>query len=287
MAMTDGLKLGLYGLHRGSSADPDTLHRRARAAEEAGFESLWVGDHIALPAAPEDGVDPGDQPRLEAVVVLAHLAAVTNRVRLATGVLVLPQRHPVLLAKQLASLDVLSKGRLIVGVGVGHVEAELAALGASLAERGARTDEYLAALRALWDEPTPTFAGRFVSFAGVIERPRPAQQPYPPIVIGGHAPAALRRAALTGNGWYGWELDPDQTARALAGLHEAARRHGRPADLGELEISITLTGAIDVETARRYANLGVHRLILQPPSMDGSAIDDLIATVGETLVGRV
>lgn len=285
--MANGLKLGLYGLHRGSSADPDTLQRRARQAEEAGFESLWVGDHIALPAQPAAGVDPGDQPRLEAVVVLAHLAAVTSRVRLATGVLVLPQRHPVLLAKQLAAVDVLAKGRLIVGIGVGHVEAELRALGASLADRGARTDEYLAALRALWDEPTPDFAGRFTSFAGVIERPRPVQRPHPPIVIGGHSPAAFQRAVRSGNGWYGWDLDLDQTAQALASLRAIADRDGRPAELGELEVSLTLTGAIAAETARRYADLGVHRLILQPHTMDGSAIDELIAIAGDTLIGRI
>ena len=134
------MKLGLYGLHRGSSAEPETLHRRARLAEDAGFESLWVGDHVALPFG---GADPPDEPRLEAVVALSHLAAVTSRVRLAFGLLVLPQRQPVLLAKQVSSIDVLSKGRLIVGIGVGYVEPELRALGASLADRGARTDEYL------------------------------------------------------------------------------------------------------------------------------------------------
>src|SRR6266536_6593473 len=114
--MADGLKLGLYGLHRGGSADPDTLVRRARLAEEAGFESLWVGDHIALPA--DEG---GEQPRLEVVVAVSHLAAVTTRVRLGFGVIVLPQRQPVLLAKQLSSIDILSKGRLTVGIGVGYV----------------------------------------------------------------------------------------------------------------------------------------------------------------------
>src|SRR6266496_3747646 len=131
--MADGLKLGLYGLHRGGSADPDTMVRRARLAEEAGFESLWVGDHIALPSGLGD---PPDQPRIEAVVALAHMAALTSRVRLCFGVIVLPQRQPVLLAKQLASIDVLSKGRLTVGVGVGYVEPELRALGVSLADRG-------------------------------------------------------------------------------------------------------------------------------------------------------
>jgi probable F420-dependent oxidoreductase len=277
------MKLALFGLHRGS-VDPDTLVRRARLAEEAGLEALWVGDHVALPPGREN---PPEEPRLEALVALAYLAAVTTRVRLGIGVIVLPQRQPVLLAKQLSSIDVLSNGRLTVGLGVGYVEPELQALGASLADRGARADEYLAAMRALWDEPTPSFAGRFVSFADVIERPRPVQLPHPPIVIGGHAPAAFRRAVQAGNGWYGWQLDLAATAKALSELREAASRFERPAALGDLEITITPPGRIDVDTARRYADLGVRRLAIQPQSMDGSAMDDLITTVGETLVGRV
>jgi probable F420-dependent oxidoreductase len=285
--MADGLKLALFGLHRGSSAEPDTLTRRARRAEAGGFESFWIGDHIALPASETPGGDPPAQARLEAVVALAYMAAVTSRVRLAIGVIVLPQRQPVLLAKQLATVDVLSKGRLIVGIGVGYLEPELRALGASLADRGARTDEYLAAMRALWDEPTPSFAGRFVSFSDVLERPRPVQRPHPPIVIGGHSPAAYRRAVLAGNGWHGWDLDPEQTAQSLAVLRETATRHERPAGLGRLEITITPRGTPDVDTARRYRDLGVDRLAIQPSTMEGSAIDELIARVGETLVGRV
>ncbi len=286
--MADSLKLALFGLHRGSSADTDTLIRRARAAEAAGFESLWVGDHIALPPSAESGVGySGEQPRLEVVVALSFIAGFTTRVRLGVGVIVLPQRQPVLLAKQLSTLDVLSKGRLIVGLGVGYLEPELNALGASLADRGARTDEYLAAMRALWAEPVPSFAGRFVSFSNVLERPRPVQQPHPPIVIGGHTPAAYRRAILAGNGWHGFNMSLEQTAEALAGLREAADRHGRPAELGELEITITPSETIDIDTARRYRDLGVHRLALQPTDVEGSAMDALIARVGETLVGRV
>jgi probable F420-dependent oxidoreductase len=278
------MKFALFGLHRGSSVDSQVLERRARLAEEVGFESLWVGDHIALPFT---AGDPPDEPRLEALIALTYLAAVTSQVRLVAGVIVLPQRQPVLLAKQLASLDVLSRGRLTVGIGVGYVEPELRALGATLADRAARTDEYLAALRALWDEPVPSFAGRFVTFSDVIERPRPLQRPHPPIIIGGHSPSAYRRAAQDGNGWYGWELDVAQTANALHELREAATRYERPATLGELEISITPPGMIDVETARRYADLGVHRLVFQPHTMMGTAIDELIAVVGETLIGRV
>ena len=283
--MTHRLSLALFGLHRGSSADPETLARRARLAEDAGFESLWVGDHIALPV--DDGDNPSREARLEALIVLAHLAALTRRVRLAIGVIVMPQRQPVLLAKQLTSIDVLSNGRLIVGIGVGYLEPELKALGASLVDRAARTDEYLQAMRALWDEPVPSFQGRFVSFGGLIERPRPVQQPHPPIVVGGHSPAAYRRAVRAANGWYGWTLGLEETARALADLRETATRYERPAGLGSLEITITPPRMVDLDTARRYADLGVHRLAIQPPSMVGTAMDDLIREVGDTLIGRV
>jgi probable F420-dependent oxidoreductase len=280
--VAEGLRFGLYGLLRGGGVEPDTLVRRARLAEQAGFESLWVGDHIALPAELD-----GQQPRLEVVVAVSHLAAVTTRIRLGFGVLVLPQRQPVLLAKQLSSIDVLSKGRLTVGIGVGYVEPELHALGVSLADRGARTDEYLAAMRTLWTEPAPSFDGRFVSFAGVFQRPRPVQRPHPPIVVGGHSPAAHRRAVMTGNGWYGVYLDVEQTAAALAGLRKVAADYDRPAHLGELQITITPPGPVDLETARRYADLGVHRLVVQSTAADGSGVEQLIQMTGETLVGRV
>jgi probable F420-dependent oxidoreductase len=279
--MADGLKFGLYGLQRGTGADPATLAGRARRAEHAGFESLWIGDHIALPA--DRG---GRQPRLEVVVAISYLAAVTTRVRLGFGVLVLPQRQPVLLAKQLTSIDILTGGRVIVGVGVGYVEPELQALGASMADRGARTDEYLAAMRALWTEPEPSFAGRFVSFAGVGQQPPPVQRPHPPIVVGGHSEAACRRAATTASGWYGVFLDVDEAAAALARLREVAARCERPAGLGELEITVGPPGRIDLDTARRYADLGVHRLVLQPGAEDGSDTDELIDATAATLIGH-
>ena len=197
------MKFGLFGLHKGDNVAPQTLVRRARLAEAAGFDSLWVGDHIALPA---DAPDSADEARLEAVVALTYLAAVTERVRLGFGVIVLPQRQPVLLAKQIASIDALSEGRVTVGLGVGYVEAELEAFGVRLAERRARTDEYINAMDVLWDDGLASFEGRFVSFRELMQRPRPVQRPHPPLVIGGHSPAALRRAARVASGWFGWGL---------------------------------------------------------------------------------
>ena len=267
------VKFGLYGLHKGENTAPEALARRARAAEEAGFESIWVGDHIALPPdAPDDAYDP----RLEALVTLAHLAAVTERVRLGLGVIILPQRQPVLLAKQLTSIDLLSEGRLIVGLGVGYLDAELRALGATLADRGARTDEYIAAMQALWDEPTPTFEGRFVSFAGVVQRPRPTQRPHPPIVIGGESAAAYRRARA-GKGWYGWEQTPEQVIAVREQLGAGV----------DITITPSPPGPLDPELARSYADAGVGRLVLQPPDTSGAAMDELIAATRDTLIDRI
>ena len=280
--MTDGLKFGLYGLLRGGGADPAVLAGRARRAEHAGFESLWVGDHIALPD--DKG---GKQPRLEVVVAISYLAAVTTLIRLGFGVLVLPQRQPVLLAKQLSSIDILCSGRLSVGIGVGYVAAELGALGVPMADRGARTDEYLAVMRTLWTDPEPAFGGRFVSFTGVYQQPPPVQRPHPPIVVGGHSAAAFRRAASNANGWYGVYLDVEETGEALSRLRKVAAGCERPAHLGELEITITPPGRIDLDTARRYAELGVRRLVLQPGAEDGSDMDELIDSAGTTLIGRV
>ncbi|WP_229070607.1 TIGR03619 family F420-dependent LLM class oxidoreductase [Actinoplanes sp. DH11] len=274
------MKFGLYGLHRDRNVDPAVLARRATLAEESGFESLWVGDHIALPAGE------GNPPRLEAVTALTYLAAVTSRVRLGVGLIVLPQRQPVLLAKQLTSLDVLSGGRLTVAVGAGYVEPELNAMGVSLAERGARTDEYLAAMRALWSA-APSFTGRFVSYSGVVQHPSPVQQPHPPIVVGGHSPAAYRRAVRHGTGWYGWGLNPDETEQTLRTLAETARKEQRPADLGDLEITITPPGPPDLDTARRYADAGVDRLIIELEGIADDAVDSVITSVGDTLVDRV
>jgi probable F420-dependent oxidoreductase len=272
------MDLALFGLHRGPGIEPETLARRARAAEDAGFESLWVGDHVAPP------VRAGKDDRIEAVVAVGFLAAVTSRVRLAIGVVVLPQRHPVLLAKQLSSLDILTGGRLTVGVGAGYVEEELAAFGVPLTERGARTDDYLATMRAIWRGET-SHEGRFVSYQGVAQSPSPVQRPHPPIVVGGHSPAALNRAARQGNGWFGWDLDLADTGVMLASLRRAVRTEERPARLGVLEITVAPKERLRLDVARRFADLGVHRLVLR--ARPGETFEKLIAGAGDALVGRV
>ena len=275
------MEFALYGLHRGSSVDPQVLSARAARAEAAGFSGLWVGDHVALP---DTAPDPADEPRLEALTALTYLAAVTSTVRLGVGVLVLPQRQPVLLAKQLTSLDVLSGGRLTVGIGGGYVEEELRAFGVALADRGAMTDEHLDALLAVW-AGRREFAGRWVGFSGVTQSPVPAQRPRPPLVVGGHAPAALRRAVRVGDGWFGWDLDVPQAAAAVRALTAQAASVGRPGPA--LEISVTPPPGLTAALAADYAAAGVDRLVLQPTDFTGAEIDELIERAGEELIGRL
>jgi probable F420-dependent oxidoreductase len=284
--MPDQLKFGLTSINSGATSYPEALVRIAQAAETAGFDSLWAGEHHIL--AESSSRIPATSRLLNPVVALTFVAAHTRTIRLGTGILLLPQHQPLILAKELASLDVLSGGRLIVGIGVGWAEAEYEALGVPYRERGARADEYLAAMRAIWSEEKPVYYGRYVSFQEVQAYPHPMQQPTPPIVIGGRAPAVLRRTVEQANGWYGFALDLDETASVLAQLREAAARHHRPASLGELEISVAPRVPLDKETAQRFAELGVHRLILIPPrELDAPALEQWVTTIGETLVGQV
>src|SRR5262245_38134886 len=198
------MKFGLHSVNLHSCSHPEAAARLARAAEAAGFESLWVADHIVLPDPPVAGRPMAPDMRLlDPIVSLTFLAAHTSRVLLGTGVIILPQRQAVVLAKQLASLDVLSKGRLVFGLGVGWCEPEMRASGASFPGRGRIADDYLAAMRALWTQPSPSYRGPHVSFTGVQAMPRPVQSPVP-IVVGGRTPPAFRRAVTKGNGWYGF-----------------------------------------------------------------------------------
>ncbi len=273
------MKYALYALHRGENAEPERIRACAATAEQAGFESLWVGDHIALP---NDAPDAADEPRFEAISTLAFLAAVTSRIRLGVAVLVLPQRQPVLLAKQLTTVDVLSAGRLTVGVGVGYVAAELAAFGVDLADRGAMTDEYLEAVTALWRQED-RYAGRWVAFDGVLQSPAPVQQPFPPIVLGGHSPAGLARAARVGDGWFGWELSVEAAAAAIATLHGLRQQYGvdrqRP-----FEISVAPDRPLTPALAQRYAAVGVDRLVLVPNPMTLDATDAVIQHAATDLI---
>src|SRR5690349_18442592 len=167
------MKIALFAVNVGPCAVPETLGRVARAAEAAGLESVWTGEHVVLPdpQVPPSPVPPG-MPMLDPAVALAFVAGATQRIRLGTGIIILPQRNSLVLAKELASVDVLSRGRLIAGLGAGYLQPEFDALGAPYADRGARTNESIEVMRALWTMEKPRFAGRFYNFDGIDAHPR-------------------------------------------------------------------------------------------------------------------
>ena len=278
------MKFGLFGINMGPGSQPETLIKVAQAAESAGFESVWTGEHVVLPdpPIPESPMEP-EVPLLDPLVAFSFIASQTKKLRLGTGIIILPQRNPLVLAKELASLDVLSGGRLIFGIGIGNLKPEFEALGISFEEKGPRTIEYLEAMCAIWGQAQPAYQGKFVSFRRVQALPRPVQQPSPPIVFGGMTPYAFRRAVSHGHGWYGFSLDLEGTKRCVDGLHEARQKTTRPAELGELEISVTPTGALDRDIVKRYADLGVQRLILPPRQQPDAATQYLKLTEADVL----
>lgn len=241
---------------RGPMASPEALRSLAQRAEDLGFDSVWVSDHIVLPKEVSsfypysaDGVATftADQPYYEPISTLNFLAGCTHRLRLGTHVLILPYRNPVLTAKMLATLDVLSGGRVILGAGVGWMEEEFRALGlSSFEQRGAVTNEYIRLFKELWTSEEPEFHGEFYDVAGAGFLPKPVQQPHPPIWIGGHTGPALRRAAELGDGWMPIGLrppavlEPEELAAKISRLRTLTRRAGRP------ENAVTLCFSTDV-----------------------------------------
>ena len=280
------MKFGLFSINQNDCLTAEGLTRVARRAEEAGFESLWAGEHVVLPdprVAPSP-MNPGDSMG-EPLIALTFAAAHTTRLLLGTGIIIMPQRNPLVLAKQIATLDALSGGRFVLGIGVGYLEPEFRALGIPFDKKGPLTDDYLAAMRAVWYQENPAHEGPFTSFSGINAYPKPKRIP---IVVGGRTPGAYRRAVEQGHGWYGFAMDPEQTLESMDGLRTAAEKYARPAELGPLEISITPRGAMDKETVSKFAEAGVDRLILLPGrARTADEYCALVDDVGSTLVGNV
>lgn len=250
----------------GPNATPENLVKLASNAEELGFAYLGVPDHVVYPASVDspypysnDGSFRGVGSILDQLTLLAYIAAVTSTVRLLTSVMVLPHRNAVLSAKMLASIDVLSGGRLTVGCGVGWMREEFEALEAPPFDmRGAVGNEYIAAFKELWTSERPSFKGEYVNFSDLVFGPKPTQKPHPPIWIGGESPAALRRAARLGDGWYPIASNPTypvataaQFSDALGRLRSYAEGAGR--DPAEIDLAYSV-GAIDTRGERQLAD---------------------------------
>jgi probable F420-dependent oxidoreductase len=285
------MKFGIIFANVGPAVQPEYAAALGRLAEENGFESLWTVEHVVVPAGYESeypysptGRMPGpeESPIPDPLVWLTYVAAMTKRIKLATGVLILPQRNPVVLAKEVATLDVLSGGRAILGVGVGWLREEFDAIGVPFEERGRRTDDYVHALRALWEQDEPTYHGQFVDFERAKSYPKPVQGTVP-IVVGGHTKAAARRAGRLGNGFFPARATPDELRELLDEMHRAAKDAGRDPD----GIEVTAGGAMDVDGAKRYAELGVQRLVLPPLGFDLETLEAQLGQFGENVIAKV
>ncbi len=244
------MKFGVSLQNRGPGSTPENLARVARRAEELGFDSAFVGDHVVIPdsfiseypySATGEFTGAASGEWLDQLTVLTYVGAKTERIRLGTGVLILPHRNPVVTAKILATMDVLSKGRLIVGVGVGWLREEFEALGLPpFSERGAVGNEYLLAFKELWTQEDPNFQGKYCSFANIRFEPKPVQKPHPPIWVGGESGPALRRAAALGDVWHPIGSNPrfplvtaEQMRRSTVRLSRYAEKAGRdPSSIG-------------------------------------------------------
>jgi len=275
------MKFGIVPINVGDLARPDAMVALARKGEDVGLESVWTFEHVLVPhdytsqyPYSRSGKMPGgpDTPFLDPLIALAHLAAATSRLRLGTGVNILPQANPLLMAKQVASLDVLSGGRMMLGVGVGWLREEFQAMGAPFERRGARMDDYITAMRKVWRGETVEHRSEFLDWHGFKSLPAPVQQPNLPVVIGGATPPALRRAGRLGDGWFAPTGGAEQLEALLPQVHQAARDAGR--DPAAIEISAMWNYAKEgADSVSRYADLGVHRLIVpvQALGADGPA----------------
>jgi probable F420-dependent oxidoreductase len=279
-------------------ARPDVIRSTAVRAEQLGYDSVWVSDHVVVPHA--NVVNFGETV-FDPLMTLAVAAGATSRVRLGTTVLIVPYRNPVVTAKMISSLDALSGGRVVFGIGAGWVAAESAMLGVPFAERGAMTDEYLEAMRELWTSRAPAFTGKYTQFNGLTFEPKPLQKPHPPIWVGGHSRAALRRAAQFGAAWHPINRSPEELRSGRTELAQLCQARGRAVSpaltlrndvrilgpgqsaLASAHAGRVLAGepAALVDQIAEVADCGVEHLVLEFLAADGPELDEQMALFAE------
>ncbi|AGB22123.1 putative F420-dependent oxidoreductase, Rv2161c family [Mycobacterium sp. JS623] len=288
------MRLGLHALGIGSGATRAVIDAVAVAAEQSGFATLWSGEHVVMvdrsasryPYSDDGQIAvPATADWIDPLIGLSFAAAATSTIRIATGVLLLPEHNPVLIAKQAATLDTLCGGRLTLGVGIGWSREEFDALGVPFERRAARTAEYVEAMRTLWRDDVASFDGEFVHFESVRVNPKPVASGRIPIVLGGNSDTALQRVVAWGDGWYGFNLDGvDEVAERLQFLRELCVESGR--DRAELQLAVALRD-VSVDDARTLASLGVDELVLveAPPDHAVAAAEWVSALADKWRVG--
>ena len=281
-------------------ATPEIIRHTAVRAEQLGYDSVWVSDHVVVPNANVARIGAAIY---DPLVTLAVVAGATGRVRLGTTVLIVPYRNAVVTAKMVSTLDALSDGRVVLGVGAGWMAEESAMLGVSFAERGPMTDEYLAAMRELWTSPAPSFAGKYTQFNGLHFEPKPVQKPHPPIWVGGHGRASLRRAAEIGAAWHPINQSPDELRAGRAELARLCQaggravppaialrndlcvlRPGRPAGTSVRGGSVLIgEPPALIERIAELAGCGVEHLVIEFLAADGPELDEQMALFAERI----
>jgi len=260
-------------------------------AENCGFESLWTVEHVVIPQGyqtpypySKDGKIPGgeDVPIPDPLLPLGFVAALTKKIRLATGVMILPQRHPLYVAKELATLDLLSGGRTLLGIGSGWLKEEFDALGLDFHARGARTDEAIQALRACWCASPSRFHGKHFNFGPLMSFPKPAQKNGVPVHIGGHSPAAAKRAGRLGDGFFPALSDASKLKELFGLMREAAAGAGRDAS----RIELSCIGKANAEAIKPLAEAGISRVIVAPPGFDKDALSRGLEKIGNEVIAR-
>ena len=289
------MKIGFSLSNNQGIEDVQEILRLATRAEELGFDSVWASEHVFNVSYVQERI--GNRHCYEPLTILTYVAATTKTIGLGTSVLVLPYHNPIRLAKTAATLDVVSGGRLILGVGVGVIEQELEAMGSPFGERGAITDETIAIMKELWTQEDPSYQGRFHSFSGMKFTPKPVQKPHIPIIIGGTSRAAVRRAARVGNGWHPTALDPETLSQRIRYLGERAQAEGR--DPAEVPVSVSAPMGVAaregryslgvdpaeiLEKAQTYESLGVERLVISSNTREGSELLPALEMLAEEVL---
>ncbi|HYL57782.1 MAG TPA: LLM class F420-dependent oxidoreductase [Candidatus Acidoferrales bacterium] len=287
------MKVGLFALGIGSGARPGAILKTASAAERVGIATLWVGEHVVLfdrqnskypYSAGGEFPLPGGADWLDPFITLTFASAVTKSIRLATGICLVPEHNPLVLAKEIASLDRLCGGRFAFGVGIGWSAEEFAALGIPFERRAQRTREYIEVMRRLWAADAASYHGEFVNFDGAKSYPKPVRGAELPVIFGGESGPALKRVADIGSGWFGFNVGPDDAAPLVSKLHAMTAANGR--DPAAIEIIVSpYTRKITTDDLKKYAAAGVHELvIISTPPDDEARIPNWVERLGQTWV---
>lgn len=286
------MKFGIMFASTGPFASAEGAAAIATAADRCGIESIWSVEHVVIPDGYQSaypysssgkipGAEDADIP--DPLIWLAYAAALTTEVRLATGILIVPQRNPVVLAKECATLDKLSNGRFDLGIGVGWLEEEFNALGLPFAQRGKRTDDYVAAMRALWTQEKASYDGEFASFDAAIQRPQPVQPGGVPIVVGGHSKAAARRAGRLGDGFFPISATEEELVDLLELMKETAAEHGRDGDAITITVGSWSPKRDSLDKVKELEEMGIDRLIVAPPTGNLDKLDEAIEQLAEKI----